>query len=107
MQLLCDKVLQFLWKIFYWRMLCNAHMNCLGRVTIDWIGSTVDTFLCVVNIEYLDASKHLSTFPKLKFAQRPLHHRFDMIYDLIRFLNCHNTLVPYFLLWWFKFYIDK
>ena len=79
-------------------MLYNIHINYLGRLTLDWIGSTLNPFLFLVNIEYLDTSKYLSFMSKIKVRLKIANHRFDTICDLMRFLVCHNTLVPYFLL---------
>ena len=79
-------------------MLCNTHINYLGRLTLDWIDSTLNPFLFLVNIEYLDASKPLSIMSKIKVRLKIVNQRFDTIYDLIQFLVCHHTLVPYFLL---------
>ena len=47
-------------------MLCNIRVNYLGRLTLDWIDSTLHPFLFLVNIEYLDASKPLSFMSKIK-----------------------------------------
>ena len=47
-------------------MLRNIHINYLGRLTLDWIDSTLNPFLFLENIEYLDASKPLSFMSKIK-----------------------------------------
>ena len=37
-------------------MLYNIHINDVGRLTLDWIDSTLNPFLFLINIEYLDAN---------------------------------------------------
>ena len=70
-------------------MLYNIHINYLGRLTLDWIGSTLNPFLFLVNIEYLDASKYLSFMSKIKVRLKIANHRFAIILWFLTFY-CYN-----------------